>query len=97
MGGQKKLEAKNLIKGAMLQCAEAATFGMPFEVWKTYMGANRNESTMSAFQSVYRSGGARAFWRGIEAKIVESALKGLCFCLARRVSCTHRAAWVWGI
>ena len=76
MGGAKKLEAKDLIKGGVLQCAEAATFGMPFEVWKTYMGANRNESTMQAFRSVYRSGGFRAFWRGLEAKLVESALKG---------------------
>ena len=73
MGGEKKLEAKNLIKGGVLQCAEAATLGMPFEVWKTYMGANRNESTMQAFRSVYRSGGVRAFYRGLEAKIVESA------------------------
>ncbi len=76
MGGAKKLEAKDLIKGGVLQCAEAATFGMPFEVWKTYMGAHRNESTMQAFRSVYSSGGVRAFWRGLEAKLVESALKG---------------------
>ena len=76
MGGAKKLEPYDLLKGGILQCCEAASFGMPFEVWKTYMGANRGESTMQAWRSVYKTGGARAFWRGLEPKLVESFLKG---------------------
>ena len=77
MGGSKKsFHPYDLAKGGVLQCAEAITVGMPFEVWKTYMGAHRHEGTMQAFRSVYKSGGVKAFWRGWEAKMVESFLKG---------------------
>ena len=56
---------------------EAATLGMPFEVWKTRMGRFRNESTVQAFVNVYKNGGGiGAFWRGTSAKMVESASKG---------------------
>lgn len=75
-GGKKSFHPYDLAKGGVLQCTEAITFGMPFEVWKTYMGANRQEGTLQAFQSVYKNGGVRAFWRGWEAKMVESFLKG---------------------
>ena len=37
--------------------AEAASLGMPFEVWKTRMGRFRNESTLQAFRGVYENGG----------------------------------------
>jgi hypothetical protein len=79
MGSDKKnssFRPYDLAKGGILQCCEAISFGMPFEVWKTYMGANRNEGTMQAWRSVYKNGGVGAFWRGWEAKIVESFLKG---------------------
>ena len=36
---------------------EAATLGMPFEVWKTRMGRFRNESTLQALRGVYTNGG----------------------------------------
>jgi len=36
---------------------EAATLGMPFEVWKTRMGRFRNENTIQAFRGVYQNGG----------------------------------------
>ena len=66
------------------QCAEAATLGMPFEVWKTRMGRFRQESTIEAFKNVYKQGGIGAFWRGTSAKMVESASKvrmwRRCFC-----------------
>ncbi len=55
---------------------EAATVGMPFEVWKTHMGTYRNEKTMEALRNVYRSGGIAAFYRGLQPKLVESFLKG---------------------
>lgn len=61
------------------QCAEAATLGMPFEVWKTRMGRFRQESTIESFKNVYKQGGIGAFWRGTSAKMVESASK-VCAC-----------------
>ncbi|KFG54248.1 putative carrier protein [Toxoplasma gondii FOU] len=67
---------RDLSKGAVLQCVEAATLGMPFEVWKTRMGRYRSESTVEAFQQIYREGGVRAYWRGLAPKLVESASKG---------------------
>ena len=78
MGGGGKIgDPKDLATGAVLQCVEAATLGMPFEVWKTRMGRFRNESTVEAFFNVYKhGGGASAFWRGLSAKLVESASKG---------------------
>lgn len=59
------------------QCVEAATLGMPFEVWKTRMGRFRTETTLQALKNVYiHGGGIQAFWRGTSAKMVESASKG---------------------
>eukprot|EP00051_Salpingoeca_urceolata_P007166 m.95169 g.95169 ORF g.95169 m.95169 type:complete len:408 (-) comp15144_c0_seq2:66-1289(-) len=76
---QKKIrDARN---GALLQMIEAASLGMPLEVWKTRMGRHRSESTLEALRAVYNSkgggwGGVRAFWSGTSAKMVESASKG---------------------
>lgn len=76
--GKKLKDARN---GAVLQMIEAASLGMPLEVWKTRMGRFRNESTIEAFNKVHASGGGgvmglRAFWAGTSAKLVESASKG---------------------
>ena len=76
MAPAKSTDPKDLVKGGVLQCLEAATLGLPFEVWKTHMGTYRNESTMQAFKSVYSRGGLKAFWKGWEPKMVESFLKG---------------------
>eukprot|EP00047_Mylnosiga_fluctuans_P004293 m.233699 g.233699 ORF g.233699 m.233699 type:complete len:293 (-) comp12553_c0_seq1:162-1040(-) len=78
MSSKKFTDARN---GAILQCAEAATLGMPLEVWKTRMGRHRNETTVQAFKNVYRRAGGgfagvSAFWAGTSAKMVESASKG---------------------
>jgi len=62
--------------GPLVQMAEAASLGMPFEVWKTRMGRHRTETTRQAFVNIYKDGGARAFWRGTQAKMFESATKG---------------------
>ena len=79
--------AFNLALGAVIQCAEAATLGLPFEVWKTRMGRFRNESTREAFVQVYRSGGgASAFWKGFGPKMVESASKGSVLMVAKELS-----------
>ncbi len=37
----KSTDPKDLLKGGILQCMEAITVGMPFEVWKTHMGTYR--------------------------------------------------------
>lgn len=69
-------DPKDMALGAFIQCAEAASLGMPFEVWKTRMGRFRNEGTFEAFANVYKQGGPTAFWKGTSAKMVESATKG---------------------
>lgn len=71
----------DLRNGAILQMAEAATLGLPLEVWKTRMGRFRNESTLTAFRNVYHDGGRglsgiAAYWRGFGPKMIESATKG---------------------
>eukprot|EP00922_Rhytidocystis_sp_ex-Travisia-forbesii_P039288 GHVS01058454.1.p1 GENE.GHVS01058454.1~~GHVS01058454.1.p1 ORF type:complete len:284 (+),score=20.47 GHVS01058454.1:207-1058(+) len=70
------LDWKDLVNGGLLQCVEAATLGMPFEVWKTRMGRFRKESTVEAFVNVYKRGGVGAFWQGVVPKLIESASKG---------------------
>jgi hypothetical protein len=74
--------------GALLQMAEAATLGLPFEVWKTRMGRFRSESNVVAFRAVYDAGGrglsgVRAFWAGFTPKMVESASKGAVLMVAK--------------
>jgi len=76
-------DPRDLLLGAGLQCVEAATLGMPFEVWKTRMGRFRNESTVEAFVNVYKRGGVGAFWAGTSAKLVESASKGAILLFAK--------------
>ena len=76
MAPQKSINPYDLLVGGLLQCAEAGTCGMPFEVWKTHMGSYRNEGTIQAFKSIYTKGGVGAFWRGWQPKMVESFLKG---------------------
>lgn len=80
-GGTGKKSSRDLRNGALLQMAEAATLGLPFEVWKTRMGRFRNEGTIEAFRNVYNTAGGGmagvgAFWRGFAPKMVESATKG---------------------
>jgi hypothetical protein len=49
---------------------------MPFEVWKTHMGTYRSNTTMQSFRAIYGQGGPRAFYQGLQPKLVESFLKG---------------------
>jgi hypothetical protein len=73
----KNVGFRDLVNGGILQCVEAATLGMPFEVWKTRMGRYRQENTIQAFRNVMRDGGGvSAFWAGTGPKMVESATKG---------------------
>lgn len=82
--------AKDLASGAVLQMVEAATLGMPFEVWKTRLGRYRNEGTFEAFGNVYRSAGGgmkgiTAYWKGLGPKLVESASKGAVLLYSKEV------------
>nr|CCA15079.1 Mitochondrial Carrier (MC) Family putative [Albugo laibachii Nc14] len=75
--GRKNASPRDLMNGGVLQCVEAATLGMPFEVWKTRMGRYRRETTLEAFRNVMKEGGGiAAFWAGTGPKMVESATKG---------------------
>lgn len=65
---------QNAVIGPVLQCMEAATLGMPLEVWKTYMGRNRGATTLGAISSIYQQGGGgfpgvAAFWAGTGPKV----------------------------
>jgi hypothetical protein len=70
-----KMPSVDLFLGPLIQCAEAATLGMPFEVWKTRMGRFRQEGTMEAFANIYKQGGVKAFWAGTGPKMIESGSK----------------------
>lgn len=88
MAPAKKKGVKDIRNGAILQMAEAATLGLPFEVWKTRMGRFRNEGNLTAFKNVYSSAGGgfngvRAFWAGFSPKMVESATKGAVLMVAK--------------
>eukprot|EP00049_Salpingoeca_infusionum_P006793 m.111355 g.111355 ORF g.111355 m.111355 type:complete len:297 (+) comp13443_c2_seq2:412-1302(+) len=79
--GSGKKTLKDARNGAVLQMVEAASLGMPLEVWKTHLGRHRNESTFEGMRNIYRKNGGgfsgvTAFWRGTSAKMVESATKG---------------------
>lgn len=76
MAPAKSMDPKDLAIGGVLQCLEAASLGMPFEVWKTRMGRFRDEGTVQAFVNVYKKGGVAGFWTGVGPKLVESASKG---------------------
>lgn len=77
MGGGGKIgDPKDMALGAVFQCAEAASLGMPFEVWKTRMGRFREEGNIEALRQIYKNDGLGGFWKGTSAKMVESALKG---------------------
>jgi len=67
---------QDMATGAGLQMVEAATLGMPFEVWKTHMGRFREQGTFEALGNVYKRGGVGAFWNGLGPKMIESASKG---------------------
>jgi hypothetical protein len=65
--------------GAVLQCAEAFTLGMPFEVWKTQQISNLAKGNWQSAGTEFRAlldKGIGKFYHGTGAKMVESASKG---------------------
>eukprot|EP00331_Platyophrya_macrostoma_P030996 CAMPEP_0176438098 /NCGR_PEP_ID=MMETSP0127-20121128/19064_1 /TAXON_ID=938130 /ORGANISM="Platyophrya macrostoma, Strain WH" /LENGTH=279 /DNA_ID=CAMNT_0017821949 /DNA_START=193 /DNA_END=1032 /DNA_ORIENTATION=+ len=65
--------------GAILQCTEAFTLGMPFEVWKTQqisgLAKGQWKSAGAEFAALWKQG-IKKFYHGTSAKMVESATKG---------------------
>lgn len=57
--------AINLLLGASLNIFECATLGQPFEVLKTHMAANRQDTLAIAAQKAYTRGGMRGFYQGL--------------------------------
>lgn len=85
-GVDKKL--RDVRNGSLLQMAEAATLGLPFEVWKTRMARFRNEGTLTAFHNIRQSAGGGwnrvgIFWRGFTPKMIESGSKGAVLLVAK--------------
>lgn len=76
MAPAKSTNPKDIVTGGILQCVEAITLGLPFEVWKTHMGTYRTDGTFTSLKKIYQKGGVRAFWAGWQPKMVESFLKG---------------------
>ncbi|KAG8345383.1 putative carrier protein [Trypanosoma vivax] len=72
-------DPRDVALGAVLQCTEALTLGMPFEVWKTQHISDLSKGkwgrASSSFVSLWR-GGIGRFYHGTSAKLVEAALKG---------------------
>jgi hypothetical protein len=75
-----KADWRDMALGGFLQCAEAFTLGMPFEVWKTQQISHMvktgdYESAWASFRTLW-SEGLGKFYHGTNAKMVESASKG---------------------
>ena len=66
----------DLFLGPLIQCAEAATLGMPFEVWKTRMGRFRQEGTLEAFANIYSDKNAVCSMDPVGADGAVAAAKG---------------------
>ncbi|RNF22680.1 putative mitochondrial carrier protein [Trypanosoma conorhini] len=72
-------DPRDIFLGGFLQCCEAFTLGMPFEVWKTQQisGLSKGHwsSSWTELKAIYAAGWRR-FYYGTGAKLVESGLKG---------------------
>ncbi|EKG01829.1 mitochondrial carrier protein, putative [Trypanosoma cruzi] len=72
-------DPRDILIGGVLQCTEAFTLGMPFEVWKTQqisgLAKGQWNSFIVEFKTLCESGWGR-FYHGTGAKMVEAALKG---------------------
>jgi hypothetical protein len=76
-GGKKSLEWSNLALGAGLNIFEISTLGQPFEVLKTHLAANRNDTLVECVKKTYGRGGLVGFYQGlIPWAWLEAATKG---------------------
>ncbi|KAK4535691.1 hypothetical protein CDCA_CDCA05G1716 [Cyanidium caldarium] len=81
---RKPVDFVNVGIGAGLQLFEVTTLGQPFEVIKTHLAANRNDSLRDAIRKLYARGGLPAFWTGlIPWAWIEASTKGGVLMLAQ--------------
>jgi len=92
--------------GAFMQTFEAATLGLPFEVWKTRQAANSQEGAWQSLQSIYygkpkpgstapsKPAGLGNFYVGMGAKVAEASSKGAVLLLGKAL--TEKACGVAG-
>ncbi|KAF9168076.1 hypothetical protein DFQ26_001533 [Actinomortierella ambigua] len=74
---KKKINFANLGVGAVMNMIEVTTLGQPFEVIKTHLAANRQDSMVTAFKKIYERGGIRGFYQGlIPWAWIEASTKG---------------------
>ncbi|KAF9947291.1 hypothetical protein BGZ70_002757 [Mortierella alpina] len=74
---KKKVNFANLGVGAAMNMFEVTTLGQPFEVIKTHLAANRQDSIATAFKKIYQRGGLSGFYQGmIPWAWIEASTKG---------------------
>ncbi|KAF8846249.1 mitochondrial carrier [Paxillus ammoniavirescens] len=73
--GQKGVNWSNIAVGGIMNMV--TTLGQPLEVLKTQMAANRSQTMLQAFQSVWARGGVAGFYQGlIPWAWIEASTKG---------------------
>ncbi|KAG0237050.1 hypothetical protein BGW42_001943 [Actinomortierella wolfii] len=74
---KKKISFANLGVGAVMNMIEVTTLGQPFEVIKTHLAANRQDSMPTAMKKIYQRGGISGFYQGlIPWAWIEASTKG---------------------
>ncbi|KAG0302963.1 hypothetical protein BGZ98_007097 [Dissophora globulifera] len=74
---KKSVNFANLGVGATMNMFEVTTLGQPFEVIKTHLAANRQDSMVTAFKKIYQRGGISGFYQGlIPWAWIEASTKG---------------------
>ena len=74
---KKPISWSNLGLGAAIQVFEVSTLGQPFEVVKTHMAANRNDSLLQSIKTIHQRGGLAAYWTGLVPWAwIEASTKG---------------------
>jgi hypothetical protein len=72
-----KFSWQNIGIGAAIQVFEVSTLGQPFEVIKTHMAANRNDSLFTSIRATYKRGGLGGFYQGLVPWAwIEASTKG---------------------
>lgn len=94
-----KADWRDMALGGFLQCTEAFTLGMPFEVWKTQqishmVKAGERQSAWRSFQALWAEGLSK-FYHGTGAKMLESGSKGAILLYASNA--TLDSLWMVGL
>ncbi|KAG4304504.1 hypothetical protein PORY_002214 [Pneumocystis oryctolagi] len=74
---KKPISFSNVFLGALLNMFEVSTLGQPFEVIKTHMAANRNDSIGTSIKKIWNRGHVLGFYQGlIPWAWIEASTKG---------------------